>query len=288
MAKRTEKSTTWLTYAAARSTRLFGKGKVIPAVIAVLLGSASPFASTDDTGLESVAPSIFVLVTLFQAFTFLLLFRLHGQGARTALRVYYAIAAPCCLAVTVGAAFRPVTGPFLGTMMSVGLAAISFTAFYLLKNWDDLEQTRPDAAVFLGSTHALAFVAVAAATVRALLPESGEWVAALAQTTFLSLTALALPLAAGLWVRLSVHAHVLANFHMDEDASPAEDTEPLQLVSKETPPHSIVAAAEPQISRQDLPAAPAPPAPNNVAAAISVTAALVATILLMLTARRRA
>lgn len=242
------------------------------------VGIATSLGSSDDSGLEWVAPALFVGVTFFQAVSSGFLFRLDRPKIRAALSVYYAVAAFFCLAVTVGAAFRPIIGPLLGGMMSLGLSAIAFTAFYVLTNWSTLAQTRPDAAVFLGSTHVLALVAVAAATARALFPESGEWVAALAQATFLSLTALALPLAAGLWVRLSVHARAKKNTDADmEMAAPFADQQPPQLGRIPT---------EPQKLAQVAPSAFALPATNNVATTVVIAAALVTATVLASAARR--
>lgn len=287
MAKHTEKRASWFAYAAARSTQLFGRGKVISALVAVLFGMASPLASSDDTGLEWVAPTIFVGVTLLQASTTFLLFGLDRQRYRGALSLYYAIALFFCLAVTVGAAFRPIIGPFLGAMMSLGLAAIAFTAFYLLTNWVDLQQSRPDAAVFLGSTHVLALVAVAAATVRALFPTSGAWVDALAQTTFLSLTALALPLAAGLWVRLSVQARAVRETETDAledgEAPGGRVAIPVRAIAPEEPTQ----LPELQNLRQDSFAAVTVPATSTVTAAVVVAVTVIMTSVLAVAARRR-
>lgn len=258
-------------------------------LIAVLLGLATPLASSEDAGLDGVAATIFVAVTLLQTGMTLLLFRLDRQDFRKALRVYYAIAAFFCLAVTVGGSFRPIIGPFLGGMMSVGLTAIAFTAFYVLTNWSALAQTQPDAAVFLGSTHVLALVAVGAATVRASFPGSGEWVAALAQTTFLSLTALALPLAAGLWVRLSIHARAKKNVRScTEIAAPGVDVARVfHPIAVEQRPELGEKSSGAQILRQDSLSVSAAPATVNVATAVVVAVALATTTAFAFAAHRR-
>lgn len=290
MAKRTEKMRTWLTYAAAGSTRLFGKWKVIPALVAVLLGLASPAGSSGDDELGWFAALIFVVVTISQAGSTVLLFRLDRQGFRTALSAYYASAGFFCLAVTVGAAFRSVIGPFLAVMMSLGLVAIAFTAFYLLKNWDELAQAQPDAAIFLGSTHVLALVAIVAAAVRALFAESGEWVAALTQTTYLSLTALALPLAAGLWVRLSVHARAKANTELathpevHTEVEMASLSEASHTNAHEHWPRPVETSATPQILKHGLPSGPST---TNVLTAAAVAALVTLTVLSVNLGRRR-
>lgn len=260
---------------------MFGPWKVIPALVGVALGMLSPLGSSDGEGSNWVAPTFFTTVTALQVGSSVLLFHLHRPGVRKALSVYYAVATFFCLGVTVGAAFRPVIGPFLGGMMSIGLAAMAFTAFYLLTNWRTLAQAQPDAAVFLGSTHVLALVAVAAAAVRALFPTSGEWVDALAQTTFLSLTALALPLAAGLWVRLSVHAHAEKECSMTDTAderTPAESDQVLDAADSVT---------ELQVLRQDFPPTNATPVAGNVMPAVVVASALVVTTMLAVLTRRR-
>jgi hypothetical protein len=261
VAERTEEKKSWLTYAAARSARLFGTWKVVPALVGVTLGMLSPFGSSGGEGHDWVAPTFFTAVAALQVGSSVLLFHLHNSAARNALSVYYAIATFFCLGVTVGAAFRPVIGPFLGGMMSIGLAAMAFTAFYLLTNWQTLAQARTDGAVFLGSTHVLALVAVAAAAVRALFPDSGEWVDALAQTTFLSLTALALPLVAGLWVRLSVHAHA-------EKRLPETDAvQALNPSEKDQCPEVVERSTEVQDLRHDASLANAAPAVGSAMAA---------------------
>jgi len=142
--------------------------------------------------------------------------------------------------------------------------------------------------VFLGSTHVLALVAVAAATVRALFAESGEWVSDLSQTTFLSLTALALPLAAGLWVRLSVQARANANSDAEVFSEPdARVAEPPQGTVDEPLPEPVLTPVEPQNLRQDSLSGHARPTPTNLVTAAVFVAALVTTTMLTVVSSRR-
>lgn len=191
--------------------RRFGRWKLPPVIFGVAFGvwaglvnRITPPASSDGDSIELAL--FFTGAALVQLACVFALPKLHNQRARKLLSIYYAAVMLGGVAVSIALAFHPELGPFIGLTMSIGFTAMAFTAFYILHNWDSLPYAHADAAVFLGSTHVLALVAVAASAAREWMPDdSGSWMQALTQTTYFSLTALALPLSAGIWTRLAIH-----------------------------------------------------------------------------------
>lgn len=226
--------------------RLFGPFKLPPVILGIIFGvwaglvrMASPSSSNSSSpelGLMFTGAALIQLVCAFA------LLKLHKRRTRELLSIYYAAVMFVGIAVSVGLAFDPGLGPFIGLTMAIGFTAMAFTAFYLLHRWDSIPFAHPDAAVFLGSTHVLALVAVAASAAREWMPcDSGNWMQALTQTTYFSLTALALPISAGIWTRLVIHRPEPPSSPMS--TPPTKPTDP----ASPTSPTDQTAAVKPTV-----------------------------------------
>jgi len=194
---------TWLDYAAG--WRTFGGAKVLLIILGALLGVTMEDRTTSE-GLEWLTPqALFTTTTLLQLASAFLLGLLRRDLARGILGWYYAVAGFVGVGSLMAAGPRSSIGSFLAASMAVGAAALVLTALYILENWPRIEYAQADASVFLGSVHVLVLVASASTAANYLAPEDtlSDWQDALIQTTQLSLTVLALPLVAGVWVRLA-------------------------------------------------------------------------------------
>lgn len=222
-------------------------GLMTVAVIAGALAGVVYEERPDSSDLQWVTPAlVFTVTTLLQLGFAVPLTMLGRVNARKTLSLYYAVAAFFGVGAPIAASPRFTVGSFMGVAMGLGAAALALTAFYILRNWPRLGYAHGDAAMFLGSVHAVAFVASAATAAQywSTGQKLTEWQSALIQTTQLSLTILALPLAVGIWIRLCVRPEQpftggrSSPYGGPVGPSPAQTPEPVQLpvpVQRPTP-----------------------------------------------------